>query len=145
MKKVLIFTDGACKGNPGAGGWGTILRSGGVEKEISGGERETTNNRMEMTAVIKGLEKLKVRCKVFIYSDSKYIVDAINKGWALKWKENNWYRNKKDKALNIDLWERLLLKLEDHECEIGWVKGHSGHKENERCDRLAVMEAEKYL
>ncbi len=144
MKQVEIFTDGACSGNPGPGGYGTILRYKGIEKELSGGERETTNNRMELTAVIKGLEALKEKCEVTLYSDSKYFIDAIEKGWAYRWKENGWMRNKKEKALNPDLWERVLELFELHDVKLVWVKGHAGHPENERCDRLAVMESQKF-
>ena len=144
MKKVEIYTDGACSGNPGPGGYGTILRYGEYEKEISGGEAETTNNRMELTAVIKGLSALKEKCDVKVYSDSKYVVDAINLGWAEKWRSNGWKRNKSEKALNPDLWEELLDLIAKHETEFIWVKGHNGHPENERCDRLAVAAIEKF-
>ena len=144
MKKVKIYTDGACSGNPGPGGYGTILRYGEFEKEISGGEAETTNNRMELTAVIKGLSALKEKCEVTIYSDSKYVVDAINLGWAEKWQKNGWKRNKSEKALNPDLWEELLNLISKHETEFVWVKGHNGHPENERCDKLAVAAIEKF-
>ncbi len=144
MKKVEIFTDGACKGNPGPGGWGSILRYKGVEKEISGGEADTTNNRMELTAVIKALELLKEPCEVELYTDSQYVANALTLGWAEKWKANGWMRNKKEKALNPELWERLLELYKTHQVEINWVKGHAGHPENERCDRLAVAAAEKY-
>lgn len=144
LKKVEIFTDGACSGNPGPGGYGTILRYNGREKELSGGESETTNNRMELTAAIEGLSALKEKCSVTLYSDSKYLVDAIACGWAIKWRENGWMRTKKDKAQNPDLWEKLLALLEKHEVELVWVKGHAGHPENERCDRLAVAEVEKH-
>lgn len=145
MKKVEIFTDGACKGNPGPGGWGAILRYKGTEKEISGGEANTTNNRMELTAVIKALEMLKEPCEVTLYSDSQYISNALTKGWAKKWKANNWMRNKKEKALNPELWEILLKLYDTHKVEIIWVKGHAGHPENERCDRLAVAAAQRYV
>jgi ribonuclease HI len=144
MKKVEIFTDGACSGNPGPGGWAAILRYKGVEKELSGGMAQTTNNRMELTAVIEGLSALKERCEVTLYSDSKYIIDAIHNGWVKKWKENGWMRNKKEKALNVDLWERLLPLLDHHKVSFVWVKGHSDHPENERCDRLAVSESKKF-
>ena len=138
MKKIEIFTDGACSGNPGPGGYGTILRYNDTEKELSEGYKLTTNNRMEMLAVIKGLEALKEPCDVTIYSDSKYIVDAINQRWVYKWKANGWMRNKKEKALNSDLWNRLLNAMESHKTEFKWVKGHAGHVENERCDFLAT-------
>lgn len=144
LKKVEIFTDGACSGNPGPGGYAAILRYNGHEKELSGGEFETTNNRMELTAAIEGLSALKEKCSVVLYSDSKYLVDAIACGWAVKWRENGWMRTKKDKAQNPDLWEKLLALLEKHEVEFVWVKGHAGHPENERCDRLAVAEVEKH-
>ena len=136
-KQVEIFTDGACSGNPGPGGYGVILRYKGVSKELSGGEEQTTNNRMELTAVITGLSALKEPCAVTLYSDSKYIIDAIQKGWAKKWRANGWMRNAKDPALNPDLWEKLLDLLEKHEVTFVWVKGHAGHPENERCDELA--------
>ena len=145
MKQVEIFTDGACKGNPGPGGWGAILRYKGVEKEISGGERNTTNNRMELTAVISALRLLKESCTVTLYTDSQYVCNAINQGWAKKWKANGWMRNKKEKALNPELWESLLELCDRHEVSFNWVKGHAGQPENERCDRLAVAEAEKFL
>ena len=138
MKKVQIFSDGACSGNPGPGGWGTILRFGEHEKELSGGEKSTTNNRMELTAVIKGLEALKEPCEVEFFTDSKYIIDSVTKGWALKWKNNGWVKPDKKPALNPDLWERLLELLGIHKVTFNWVKGHAGHPENERCDRLAV-------
>ncbi len=144
MKKVEIFTDGACSGNPGPGGWGTILRYGEHEKELSGGEAETTNNRMELTAAIEGLSCLKESCQVVLQSDSKYLIDAIQKGWVYKWKENGWMRNKKEKAQNPDLWDKLLTLLEKHSVEFIWVKGHDGHPENERCDKLAVAQSVKY-
>lgn len=145
MKKVEIFTDGACKGNPGPGGWGAVLRYNGVEKEISGGEANTTNNRMELTAVIRALEMLKEPCEVVLCTDSQYVSNAIKLGWAKKWKSNNWMRNKKEKALNPELWDRLLSLCDIHNVKIIWVKGHAGHPENERCDRLAVAAAEKYM
>lgn len=138
MKHVFIYTDGACSGNPGPGGWGTILKYNGKEKVLSGGEKSTTNNRMELMAVIEGLSALKERCRVTVYSDSKYIIDAIQQGWAKKWRSKGWMRTNKDKALNSDLWETLLNLLENHEVDFVWVKGHAGHPENERCDRLAV-------
>ncbi len=145
MKKVEIFTDGACKGNPGPGGWGSILRYKGTEKEISGGEANTTNNRMELTAVIKALELLKEPCEVELYTDSQYVANALTQGWAKKWQANGWMRNKKEKALNPELWEKLLKLYDTHSVNVNWVKGHAGHPENERCDRLAVAAAEKYM
>ncbi|MBQ3052471.1 MAG: ribonuclease HI [Clostridia bacterium] len=139
MKKyVEIFTDGACSGNPGPGGWGVILRFGRVEKELSGGEINTTNNRMELTAAIMGLSALNQPCKVRLVTDSKYLADSITKGWAESWRKNNWRKADKKPALNPDLWERLLDLFDYHEVTIDWVKGHAGHPENERCDKLAV-------
>ena len=136
--EVTIYTDGACSGNPGPGGWGTILSARGVKKELSGGEPQTTNNRMELTAVIRGLQALKRPCKVTVVTDSKYVADAVTLGWAKKWKAQGWMRNKKEKALNPDLWEELLTLLSVHEVTFSWVKGHAGHPENERCDEMAV-------
>lgn len=138
MKHIDIFTDGACSGNPGPGGWGAVLRYNGAERELSGGEKQTTNNRMELTAVIKALEALKEPCEVRLVTDSKYVADGIVKGWAKSWQKNNWRKADKKPALNADLWEALLNLLETHKVEIEWVKGHAGHPENERCDRLAV-------
>lgn len=139
-----MFTDGACSGNPGPGGYGTILRYKGHEKELSGGEANTTNNRMELTAVIVGLEALKEPCKVTLTTDSKYVADAITKGWAESWQKNGWRKADKKPALNVDLWEKLLLLIKNHEVEIIWVKGHEGHPENERCDKLAVNASQKF-
>ncbi len=144
MKTVEIFTDGACSGNPGPGGWGAILRYGKNVKELSGGSAQTTNNRMELTAVITALGALKEPCKVVLTSDSKYIIDAVTKGWAEKWRKNGWTRGNNEKALNPDLWEKLLELLAVHDVEFVWVKGHAGHKENERCDALAVEQSKKY-
>ena len=138
MKNVEIFTDGACSGNPGPGGWGAILRYNGHEKELSGGEVNTTNNRMELTAVISALQSLKEPCKVTLTTDSKYVSDGINQGWAKSWQKNGWRKGDKKPTLNPDLWQRLLELLEIHEVNIVWVKGHAGHPENERCDVLAV-------
>lgn len=137
QKKVVIYTDGACSGNPGAGGYGVVLIYGGTKRELSEGYRLTTNNRMEVLAVIKGLEALKEPCQVTLYSDSKYVVDAIQKGWVTKWKANGWYRNKKERPSNVDLWERLLVQLERHQVTFQWVKGHADNPGNERCDELA--------
>lgn len=139
-----MFTDGACSGNPGPGGYGTILRYEGHEKELSGGEADTTNNRMELTAVIVGLEALKEPCHVTLTTDSKYVADAITKGWAESWQRNGWRKADKKPALNVDLWEKLLLLLKTHEVEIVWVKGHEGHPENERCDTLAVNASKNF-
>ena len=144
MKNVEIFTDGACSGNPGPGGWGAVLRYKTTEKEISGGSAKTTNNRMEMTAVIEALKLLKEPCTVTLYSDSQYVCNAISKGWAKQWRSNNWMRNKTEAALNPDLWEILLDLCDKHEVKVVWVKGHAGHPENERCDSLAVAQAKNY-
>lgn len=141
MKEVEMFTDGACSGNPGPGGYGVILKYKDNVKELYGGEHETTNNRMELTAVITGLSVLKEPCSVTITTDSKYIVDAVTKGWAKKWKANNWIKSDKKKALNSDLWDKLLTLLDIHKVTFVWVKGHAGHPENERCDCLAVQGA----
>lgn len=144
MKTVTIYTDGACSGNPGPGGWGAILRYKDTEKELSGGAADTTNNRMELSAVIAALSALKEPCKVTLTSDSKYVIDAVTKGWAKKWQANGWVKSDKKPALNADLWEKLLVLLEKHDVRFVWVKGHAGHPENERCDRLAVEQSMKY-
>ncbi|MEG1845273.1 MAG: ribonuclease HI [Oscillospiraceae bacterium] len=141
---VEIYTDGACSGNPGPGGWGTILRCGDKEKELSGGSADTTNNKMELTAVIEGLKALKKPCSVRLFTDSKYVADGLTKGWAKSWKANNWKKKDGKMALNIDLWDELLKVYEIHEVEIVWVKGHAGHPENERCDVLAVEQSHKF-
>lgn len=138
MKEIELFTDGACSGNPGPGGWGAILRYNGIEKELSGGEKNTTNNRMELTAAIEGLSALKEPCRVRLVTDSRYVADGIGKGWAASWRKNGWRKADKKPALNADLWERLLRLTELHTVEIEWVRGHNGHPENERCDALAV-------
>lgn len=138
LKTVDLYTDGACSGNPGKGGYGFILKYNSHEKCGSGGFLLTTNNRMEILAVIKGLSSLKETCNVNLYSDSKYVIDAIKEGWVYKWEAKCWMRNKKEKAVNVDLWEQLLVLLDEHNVELHWVKGHAGHPENERCDRLAV-------
>ena len=139
MKQVTIYSDGACSGNPGPGGWGTILVYQGVEKELSGGEEQTTNNRMELLAAIMGLELLKEPCKVTLVSDSKYLCESINQKWVFGWEANGWRKADKKPALNVDLWERVLAQLRRHEVEVQWIKGHAGHPYNERCDRLAVL------
>ena len=144
MKNIEIFTDGACSGNPGPGGWGAVLRYGGHEKELSGGEAHTTNNRMELTAVIASLKALKEPCEVTLTTDSQYVVNGITKGWAESWKKNNWRKADKKPAINPDLWGELLDLLEIHKVAFLWIKGHAGHPENEQCDRLAVSETEKY-
>jgi ribonuclease HI len=143
LKQITIYTDGACTGNPGPGGYGVVLLFNNHRKELSGGYKLTTNNRMEIMAAIVGLESLKETCAVTLYSDSKYVVDAIQKGWASRWKAKGWMRNKKDKALNPDLWEQLLKLCEQHDVEFRWVRGHAGNVENERCDQLAVMAAKQ--
>ncbi|MDD5952534.1 MAG: ribonuclease HI [Oscillospiraceae bacterium] len=144
MKQVEIFTDGACQGNPGPGGWGAILRYKGIEKELSGGEANTTNNRMELTAVITALRALKEPCQVTVYSDSQYVCNGINKGWAKGWKSRGWRKSDKSPALNPDLWDALLQEVDRHQVELVWVKGHAGHPENERCDALAVSAAAQF-
>ena len=144
MKQIEIYTDGACSGNPGPGGWGAVLRYNGREKEISGGEVQTTNNRMELTAVIAALECLKEPCTVELYSDSKYVIDALSKGWAVSWRKKGWVKSDKKPALNVDLWDRLLKLTEAHEMRYHWVKGHADNEYNNRCDALAVAEREKY-
>jgi len=138
MKTVEIYTDGACSGNPGPGGWGAVLRYENYQKEISGHESNTTNNRMEITALIKALQMLKEPCKVKVCTDSKYVCDSISKGWALSWKKKGWKKSDGKPALNSDLWEQLLNLLEIHDIEFTWVKGHAGHPENELCDTLAT-------
>ena len=143
-KEVQLFTDGACSGNPGPGGWGAVLRFKGMEKELSGGEPMTTNNRMELLAAIEGLSALKQPCRVTLTSDSKYLVDAVTKGWVYGWQKKGWKKSDNSPALNVDLWERLLPLLKYHEVEFVWVKGHAGHPENERCDRLAVAWYQSY-
>ncbi len=143
MKTVTIYTDGACSGNPGPGGWGAILMYGGHKKELSGGECQTTNNRMELTAVIQALSCLKEPCAVELWSDSKYIIDALEKGWAEGWKKRNWIKSDKKPALNSDLWEKLLNLLEIHELHCHWVKGHAENEFNNRCDEMAVAESKK--
>ena len=145
MKQVTIYTDGACSGNPGPGGWGAVLIYNGVEKQLSGSEIETTNNRMELSAVITALKALKEPCNVTLTTDSKYVCDAINKGWLNSWQKNSWKKADKKPVLNIDLWQELLPLLDKHRVEFIWVKGHNGHKYNEICDKLAVAEYQKYL
>lgn len=138
MKQVTIYTDGACRGNPGPGGYGVVLLCEGHRKELSGGYRLTTNNRMEIMAAIEGLRALKQKCRVTLYTDSEYLSNAISKGWAARWRKNHWMRNKKDRAVNPDLWEALLDLCGQHEVTFAWVRGHAGTAENERCDQLAV-------
>ena len=141
---VTIYTDGACSGNPGPGGYGAILMYGSHKKELSGGDANTTNNRMELMGVITALKALNRPCQVDLYTDSQYVVNAIEKGWARKWQANGWMRNKKDKALNPDLWQMLLELLEVHQVTFHWVKGHAENPYNNRCDELAVAESQKY-
>ena len=144
LKNVDIFSDGSCSGNPGPGGWASILRYKGHEKEVSGGNAETTNNRMELTAVIEALRLLREKCSVTIYTDSQYVANGIEKGWAEGWKKNGWIKSDKKPAQNADLWDSLLTELSKHNYKIVWIKGHAGHPENERCDKLAVHPSKKY-
>ena len=145
MKTVDIYTDGACSGNPGPGGWGAILCYKGTEKEISGGEAHTTNNRMELTAVIEALKLLKEPCHVELWSDSKYVIDALQKGWAESWRKRGWIKSDKKPALNPELWNELLTLTHTHEMSYHWVKGHAENAHNNRCDALAVAEREKFV
>jgi ribonuclease HI len=138
MKQITLYTDGACSGNPGPGGFGAILDCNGTERTLACGYKNTTNNRMELMGVIKGLEALKEPCTVTLVSDSRYVIDALEKGWAAKWRMNRWMRNKKDKALNPDLWQKLLDLTGKHTMKYKWVNGHAGHPQNERCDMMAV-------
>ncbi len=144
MKQITIYTDGACSGNPGPGGWAAILEYNGREKELSGGEAHTTNNRMELTAVIEALKALKEDCEVDLYSDSKYVIDALEKGWVYNWRRNNWVKSDKKPALNSDLWEALLGEMARHKVKLHWVKGHASNPKNNRCDELAVAESKKF-
>ena len=144
MKTVNIYTDGACSGNPGPGGWGAILQYGSTEKELSGGEAQTTNNRMELTAVIEALSALKEPCRVELYSDSKYFIDAVDKGWVYSWKKKGWIKSDKKPALNVDLWEKILALLATHDVHLHWVKGHAENEKNNRCDELAVAESKNF-
>ena len=144
MKQVSIYTDGACSGNPGPGGWAAILIYQGREKELCGGEKQTTNNRMEMTAVISALEALKEPCEVGLWSDSRYVIDALEKGWAESWKKKGWKRSNKEPALNPDLWEKLLTLTAQHRMHYHWVKGHAESSYNNRCDELAVWQRDKF-
>ena len=144
MKTVTLYTDGACSGNPGPGGWGAILMYGPHRKELSGGEAETTNNRMELTAVIRGLEALREPCAVELWSDSRYVIDGLSKGWAVGWRARGWVKSDKKPALNPDLWARLLELAEIHTLTYHWVKGHAENEHNNRCDQLAVAESKKF-
>ncbi|RMF66479.1 MAG: ribonuclease HI [Calditrichaeota bacterium] len=143
MKAVTIYTDGACLGNPGPGGYAAVLLYQGKRKEISGGFKNTTNNRMEIMAAIEGLKALKDRCRVTLYSDSQYLVDAMTQGWVARWRANDWKRNKRERAKNVDLWKRLLELCRRHEVEFKWTRGHVGTPENERCDQLAQQAASR--
>ena len=144
MKTITIYTDGACSGNPGPGGWGAILEWQGHQKELSGGEAQTTNNRMELTAVLTALAILKEPCVVELYSDSKYVVDAIEKGWLYGWQKKGWIKADKKPVLNVDLWQQLLPLLARHDVRLPWVKGHAETEKNNRCDQLAVAESKKF-
>ena len=144
MKQVTMYTDGACSGNPGPGGWGAILEWNGVEKELSGGEAQTTNNRMELTGVIRALSALKEPCEVDLYTDSKYVLDALTKGWAKSWRARGWVKADKKPALNPDLWQTLLELTERHTMHYHWVKGHADNPKNNRCDQMAVAESRKF-
>jgi len=144
MKSVTIYTDGACSGNPGPGGWGAILMYGPHKKELSGGEAQTTNNRMELTGVIRALEALREPCAVALYSDSKYVIDGLAKGWAKGWRARGWVKSDKKPALNPDLWGRLLDLCDYHTVTLHWVKGHASNPLNNRCDELAVAESKKF-
>lgn len=143
MTAVELFTDGACSGNPGPGGWGAILRCKGKERELSGGAENTTNNKMELTAVIEGLKALKFPCEVTLYTDSKYVADGLTLGWAEGWKARGWKKKDGKPALNPELWDELLTLYHTHKVKIVWLKGHAGHPENERCDALAVAQSKK--
>ncbi|MBE6604665.1 MAG: ribonuclease HI [Ruminococcaceae bacterium] len=144
MKHVDIYTDGACRGNPGRGGWGAVLVYGAHERELSGGEPHTTNNRMELCGVIAALSALREPCEVTLTSDSRYVVEAINNGWAEGWRARGWKKADKSPALNVDLWEQLLGLLKKHKVTFCWVRGHAGHAYNERCDRLATAFADSF-
>ena len=145
MPEVEIYTDGACSKNPGPGGWGAVLIYKSHRKEISGADAQTTNNRMELTAVIKALESLKEKCKIELFTDSKYVCDSIKKGWAESWRNNNWKKSDKKPAINADLWKVLLNLISKHDITFNWVKGHAGNIENERCDELATSEIKKLV
>ena len=144
MKHVTVYTDGACSGNPGPGGWGAVLIYGEMRREMSGAEANTTNNRMELTAVLTALALLKEPCVVELYSDSKYVVDAIEKGWLYGWQKKGWIKADKKPVLNVDLWQQLLPQLARHQVHLHWVKGHAENEKNNRCDQLAVAESKKY-
>ena len=142
MKQIEIYTDGACRGNPGPGGYGAVLKYRRHRKEISGGFRETTNNRMEIFAAIAALEQLIEPCEITLYSDSRYLVDAVSKRWLANWKRRGWIKADKQPVLNVDLWRRLEAAMAPHRLKFVWVRGHAGHPYNERCDRLATAVAD---
>lgn len=144
MKTVTVYTDGACSGNPGPGGWCAILEYAGQEKMLSGGEASTTNNRMELLGVISALEALKEPCQVELYTDSKYVIDAVTKGWAKSWQAKGWIKADKKPAKNPDLWKRLLALTQTHSVRFHWVKGHAENEKNNRCDKQAVLESQKF-
>ncbi|MEG1477730.1 MAG: ribonuclease HI [Oscillospiraceae bacterium] len=144
MKQITIYTDGACSGNPGPGGWGAVLDYKGTRREISGGDADTTNNRMEMMAFISALKLLKEPCEITLCSDSKYVIDGLSKGWAKGWRARGWVKSDRKPALNSDLWAMLLDLTESHKITYNWIKGHAGHKENERCDAMAVAQSQKF-
>ncbi|MEF9976132.1 MAG: ribonuclease HI [Oscillospiraceae bacterium] len=144
MKQITIYTDGACSGNPGPGGWGAVLDYKGTRREISGGDADTTNNRMEMMAFISALQLVKEPCEITLCSDSKYVIDGLSKGWAKGWRARGWVKSDRKPALNSDLWAMLLDLTESHKITYNWIKGHAGHKENERCDALAVAQSQKF-
>jgi len=145
MKQVTLYTDGACSGNPGPGGWGAILRFGSHERELCGGEAFTTNNRMELSAVIEGLAALKESCAVELYSDSTYVVNSVEKGWVYNWRKKNWVKKPGEPVPNADLWQKLLTLLSVHKVTFHWIRGHDGHPENERCDQMAVACTQKHV
>jgi ribonuclease HI len=145
LKQVYLYTDGACSGNPGPGGWGAILRFGSHQRELSGAQPNTTNNRMELTAVLEGLTALKEPCQVELYSDSTYVVNSVEKGWVYNWQRKNWMKKPGEPVPNADLWKRLLELLKIHKVNFHWVRGHAGHPENERCDQMAVESYKKLI
>ena len=140
---VEAFTDGACSGNPGPGGWGAVLRCGAAERELSGGDPATTNNRMELTAAVEALSALRRPCRVILTSDSQYLTRAVSEGWVYNWKRKNWMKKPGEPVPNADLWQKLLALLEVHTVRFVWVRGHNGHPEHERCDRMAVAAIER--
>ena len=144
MEEIIVYTDGGCSGNPGPGGWGIVVIANDEARQLSGGEKITTNNRMEITAVLEGLRALKYPCSVTVTTDSQYVYNSVTKGWAEGWRKNGWIKKDKKPALNADLWEELLNEIAKHEVNFIWIKGHNGHSENERCDALAVAQSERY-